>query len=132
MEYMLLIYGEEGVWEALSEEERNAEYAEYFRLSDDLAARGALVSSNELQPVATATTVEVRDGETIVTDGPFAETKEVLGGYYLIEAESLDEAIEWAARIPSARMGKVEVRPVVDNTARAAEARSSATPGAGG
>ena len=124
MEYMLLIYGEEGRWGSQSDEEREAMYAEYFKLSDDLRARDALLGSNELQPVATATTVRVRDGETLVTDGPFAETKEVLGGYYLIEAESLDDAIEWAARIPSARAGKIEVRPVVDNTARAAAARS--------
>jgi hypothetical protein len=125
MEYMLLIYGEEGRWDSISDEERDALYGEYFKLSDDLRTRDALLGSNELQPVSTATTVRVENGETVVTDGPFAETKEVLGGYYLIEAESLDEAIEWAARIPSARMGKVEVRPVVDNTARAAAARSA-------
>jgi hypothetical protein len=125
VEYMLLIYGEEARWAETTDEEREAMYAEYFRLSDDLRARNALLSSNELQPVSTATTVQVRDGETIVTDGPFAETKEALGGYYLIEAESLDEAIEWAARIPSARDGKIEVRPVVDNTARAEAARAT-------
>ena len=74
---------------------------------------GAYVGANQLQPAGTATTVSVRDGETLVTDGPFAETKEVLGGYYLIDVETLDEALDWAARIPSARFGHIEVRPVV-------------------
>ena len=113
MQYMLLIYGEEGSWDALSEEGRNAVYEEYYALSRDLHAQGKLIGSNELQSTATATSVRVRDGETIVSDGPFAETKEALGGYYLIDSESLDEALEWAARIPAARDGLVEVRPVV-------------------
>jgi hypothetical protein len=113
MQYLLLIYSEPGEWESLPEEERDALYEEYLTLSRDLRERDALVSANELQPIAAATTVRVRDGETEVTDGPFAETKEALGGYYLIETESLDEAIEWAARIPTARRGMVEVRPVV-------------------
>jgi hypothetical protein len=113
MQYMLLIYDEEGSWEARSEHERNAIYEEYFALSRDLHAQGKLIGSNELQSTATATSVRVKDGETIVSDGPYAETKETLGGYYLIEAESLDEALEWAARIPAARDGLVEVRPVV-------------------
>ena len=76
----------------------------------------ALVASEELQPVATATTVQVRDGDTVVRDGPFAETEETLGGYCLIEADSLDEAIEWASEIPSARSGTIEIRPIVDNS----------------
>jgi hypothetical protein len=113
MQYMLLIYGDEQSWSSLSEEELQAVYAEYGRLSQDLRERGAYVDGSELQSVSTATSVRVRDGETQVTDGPFAETREVLGGYYLIEADSLDEAIEWAAKIPSARRGTVEVRPVV-------------------
>jgi len=120
MQYMLLIYSEPGSWEGLSDEERNALYQEYYGLSNDLREQGKMVSANELQPTATATTVTVRDGDTVVTDGPFAETKEALGGYYLIEAETLDEAIEWAARIPSARHGKVEVRPVVMERAEVA------------
>jgi hypothetical protein len=112
---MLLIYGERSDRE-LGEAELRALYREYFRLSDDLRAQGRLISSEELAPVSTATTVEVRNGDTLVTDGPFAETKEALGGYYLIEADSLDDAIEWAARIPAARSGKVEIRPVHDNS----------------
>jgi hypothetical protein len=113
MQYMLLIYGAEGSGESVSEADRNAMYEAYYALSNDLREQGKLLSANELQPTATATTVAVRDGDTLVTDGPFAETKETLGGYYLIEAESLDEAIEWAGRIPSAGTGKVEVRPIV-------------------
>ena len=120
MQYLLLIYGAEGHWEARSDEDREAVYKEYYALSNDLREQGKLVSANELQPTSTATTVTVRDGETIVTDGPYAETKEALGGYYLIEAESLDEALEWAARIPSARDGSIEVRPVVMRTAEVA------------
>jgi hypothetical protein len=114
---MLLIYSSEDAWESLGEEERNALYAEYGRLSTDLRAQNAYVAGDELQPTSTATTVRVRDGESLVSDGPFAETKEALGGYYLIEAESLDEAIQWASRIPSARHGAIEVRPVVMRTA---------------
>ncbi len=114
MQYMLLIYGSDERWEALSEEERSAQYQEYSKLSNDLQERGAYVSAHELQPASTATVVRVRDDEAVVTDGPFAETKETLGGYYLVEAESLDEAIEWASRIPAARGGgAIEVRPVV-------------------
>ena len=113
MEYMLLIHGSDAASDAIPEAERAAMYEEYFALSRELRDRGAYVSSNELEPRSTATAVKVRDGETIVTDGPYTETKEGVGGYYLIEAESLDEAIEWAARIPSARTAWVEVRPVV-------------------
>jgi hypothetical protein len=113
MQFMLLIYGSAGSWDSLSDDERTAVYEEYYALSQDLREQGKLVSANELQPTSTATTVTVREGDAVVTDGPFAETKETLGGYYLIEADSLDEALQWAARIPAARTGKVEVRPVV-------------------
>jgi hypothetical protein len=113
VQYMLLIYSDEQHRESIPEEERNALYAEYGQFTNDLREQGKLVSADELQPTSTATSVRVRDDDTLVTDGPFADTKEVLGGYYLIDAESLDEAIEWAARIPAARHGAVEVRPVV-------------------
>ncbi len=106
MQYMLLIYDAEGERESHSG----------FRSIGDLQAKGTLLASEELQPVATATTVRVRNGDTVVSDGPFAETKETLGAYCLIEAESLDEAIEWASGIPSARSGTVEIRPVVDHS----------------
>ena len=120
MQYMLLIYGEEGAWDALTEAERASVYQEYSQLSRDLRTQGKLLSGEELQPVATATTVQVRNGDAIVSDGPFVETKEALGGFYLIEADSLDEAIEWAGRIPSARTGTIEVRPVVDHSGNGA------------
>jgi hypothetical protein len=105
MQYVLLIYDEEGERESSGS-----------RSIGDLQAKGKLLASEELQPVMTATTVRVRDGDTVVSDGPFAETKETLGAFCLIEADSLDEAIEWASRIPSARSGTVEIRPVVDNS----------------
>lgn len=113
MRYMLQIYSPEGRWDSLPKEERDALYEQYFALSRDLRERGALVDSYELESTATATSVRVREGQTLLTDGPFAETTERLGGYYVIDAESLDEAIEWAARIPSAQHGTIEVRPVV-------------------
>jgi hypothetical protein len=113
MQYMLLIYGEPGRWESAPEEERNEVRGRYVALAAELREREAYVDGNELQDVAAATTVRVVAGETEITDGPFAETKEALGGYFLIEAESLDEAIEWAAKIPAAADGAVEVRPLV-------------------
>ena len=113
MQYMLLIYGSEERWAGASDDEREAVYAEYEDLSRRLQERGALVGGAELQPTSVATTIRPQSGETIVTDGPFVETKEALGGYFLIEVESLDEAIEWARQIPAARHGAVELRPVV-------------------
>ena len=111
MKYMLLIYENSANWETLPEDEQNAMFAEYVALSD---APGH-VDDNQLQPVTTATTVRVQDGQTLTTDGPFVETKEALGGYYLFEAEDLDAAIELASRVPAARTGgAVEVRPVVE------------------
>ena len=110
MKYMALIYGEEDAWSALSKEEQQKAFDRYVALS-----REPVVShGSELQDSDAATTVRVRDGETLTTDGPFAETKEQLGGFYLIDCESLDEAIEFAARIPAAERGAVEVRPLVE------------------
>jgi hypothetical protein len=109
---MLLIHDQD-VWETLSDDEQNAIYEEYSAFTRELRDQGRFVSAHELQPKTTAATVRVREGETLVTDGPFAETKEALGGYFLIEAESLDEATTWAAKIPTARYGVVEVRPAV-------------------
>ncbi len=112
---MLLIYAEEDGGEPAPEERRRAVVEQYFQLGRDLREQGKFRGSEELQPVATATTVQVRNAETVVGDGPFAETKETLGGFYLIEADSLDEAIDWASRIPAASRGTIEVRPVVDH-----------------
>jgi hypothetical protein len=110
MQYALLIYAEPGYNEALPEAERDAVYAEFAALADDVRSVGAA----QLQPVETATCVRVAGGRTLMTDGPFADTKEVLGGIFLVEAANLDEAVQLAARIPVARLGGVvEVRPVV-------------------
>ena len=111
MQYMLLIYTEEN---AYTDGERERCYVESTELTHDLHARGQYVSANPLHPVATATSVRVRDGKPLVTDGPFAETREQLGGYFLVEAKDLNEAIAIAARIPGARKGTVEVRPVLE------------------
>jgi hypothetical protein len=112
MRYILLIHDDDALWDAMSQEEQDAIGAEFGAFNDELRAAGALVVGNELQPGATASVVSVRDGEMTVTDGPFAETKEVLGGYYLLDAETIEEARAWAAKVPSARFGYVEVRPV--------------------
>jgi len=111
MRYMLLIYLEEN---ALSESERQACYAESTQLAHDLQAKGQFISTSPLQPVGTATSLRIRDGKRFVTDGPFAETREQLGGYFMINAQDLDEAIGIAARIPGARKGTVEIRPVIE------------------
>jgi hypothetical protein len=111
MKYMLLIYADENVW---TEPERQACYGESAQLCHQLADKGQYLSASPLQSVATATSVKVRDGRRMVTDGPFAETREQLGGYFMIEANDLDEAIEIAGRIPGARKGTVEIRPVVE------------------
>jgi hypothetical protein len=112
MNYMLQIYSGDSmsVWESLSESEQSAVMGEYFALSQAPGISGG----GQLQDASTATTVRVQDGRTLTTDGPFPETKEALGGYYLLEADDLDQAIELAARVPAARMGgAVEVRPLV-------------------
>lgn len=120
MQYALLIYGDEDVPERRTDDERNAWYAEYSAYTAGLRKDGKLLGGEELQPVATATAVRVRNGDTLVSDGPFAETKEVLGGFYLIDADSLDDAIDAAARIPSARIGTIEVRPIAIHSEPAA------------
>src|SRR4051812_28257548 len=111
MKYMLLIYGAEDRW---TEDERRACMVESLGICDDLAARGKYLGASPLQPVATAASVRVRDGRTLVTDGPFAETTEQLGGYYILDLADLDEAIAVAARLPPAAKGTVEIRPLVD------------------
>jgi hypothetical protein len=113
MQYMLLIYGNQASWDDRSDEERGQMMQAYGDFTQELRDSGAMIAGDALEPTQTATTVRVQNDETLTTDGPFAETKEQLGGYYLIEADSLDEAIEWAAKIPGARHGSVEVRPVM-------------------
>jgi len=111
MKYMLLIYMEEN---ALTQDERQHCYQESTQLAHDLKRDGQFVSTAPLQPISTATTVRVREGKRLVTDGPFAETREQLGGYFMVEAKDLDAAIAIAGRIPGARVGTVEIRPVIE------------------
>lgn len=112
MKYLLLIYHDETSWDALSEAEQQRIYGEYRSFTEDIVKSGHFCAGEELQPTRTASTVRVRDGRTLLTDGPFAETREQLGGFYMIEAKDLDEATAIAARIPSAKDGSIEVRPV--------------------
>jgi hypothetical protein len=112
MQYMCLIYGDENGRATASEDDRAQMMAAYGAFTESIRESGHMVGGDALHPASTATTVRVRDGETLVTDGPFAETKEQLGGYYLIEAKDADEAIAIAARIPGAQYGSIEVRPV--------------------
>jgi hypothetical protein len=111
MKYMLLVYLEE---QALSESERQDCYVESAQLAHEIHASGKYLDASPLHPTATATSVRVREGKRLVTDGPFAETREQLGGYYLIDAANLDEAITVAERIPAARWGTIEIRPVLE------------------
>jgi hypothetical protein len=111
MKYMLLIYMEE---QAMDEAEREHCYVESSQLANQLKANGQYLAASPLQPTSTATSLRVRDGKRLVTDGPFAETREHLGGYFMVDARDLDEAIGIAARIPGARVGTVEIRPVIE------------------
>lgn len=112
MKYILLIHDEERIVNEMSPAQMEKLMGGFMKFGQELEAAGAHVASERLRPVATATTVRVRNGETVTTDGPFAETKEQLGGFYLIDVKDLDEAIKWASRIPSATFGCVEVRPI--------------------
>ena len=111
MKYMLLIYSDEKAW---TDSEREHCYAESTQLAHDLHASGQYLGANPLHPVSTATSVRLRSGKRLVTDGPFAETREQLGGYFLVDAPDLDAAINIAGRIPAAKVGTVEIRPVID------------------
>src|ERR671935_313668 len=105
MQYMLLIHSDEALWQNLGEAEIGAIVEEYGAVTQQMRDAGVYIAGDQLQPTSAATTVRERNGERLITDGPFAETKEQLGGYYLIDAESLDEAIEWAAKLPTVRHG---------------------------
>ena len=114
MQYMLLIYDDESSWSKMSEAEQQASFSQWMEFTQGIVKSGHFRAGDALEATSTATTVTMRDGKVITTDGPFAETKEQLGGYYLIEAKDLDEAVQIAARIPSVpRGGKIEVRPVM-------------------
>jgi hypothetical protein len=128
MKYMLLIYADEKNWTTA---ERQHCYEESTQLTHELNSRGQYLAAAPLEPVATATSVRVREGKRMVTDGPFAETREQLGGYFLVEAKDLNEAINIAGRIPGARKGTVEIRPVMEIPGLP-EVDQRATAGAGG
>ncbi len=112
MEYLLTIYQSEAAMRNATEGDRNAMFKEYGAFTQEIIKSKHMKGGNALEPSSTATTVRVREGKTLTTDGPFAETKEQLGGYYLVDAKDLDEAIKLAARIPGAKIGSIEVRPV--------------------
>lgn len=114
MKYLLMIYSSEAEDAKATPEEQQSMMNEYFAYTEALREAGGYAGGEALHPTSTATSVRVRDGKTITSDGPFAETKEQLGGYYIVEADNLDDAIEWAAKIPGARHGTVEVRPVME------------------
>ncbi|MPY90115.1 MAG: YciI family protein [Luteitalea sp.] len=114
MRYMLLIYEREAEWVNMTEAEQGKVFREHMQFTEEIQKSGKHLASAPLQPTATATTVRVRDGQRVTTDGPFAETREQLGGYYLVEAKDLDEAVAIAARIPESRTGSIEVRPVLE------------------
>jgi len=114
MRYIALIYGEEQDLSSMPEEQLQGTTDAYNVFTAELRAAGAMLAGDALQPTTTATTVRVRDGRTLTTDGPFAETREALGGFYMFEAKDLDEAIEWAAKLPGSWSGSVEVRPIME------------------
>ncbi len=114
MQYLCLIYDDEKAWEKLSQPEAEKIFGEFHAFTESIKKSGQYVGGNALQPTRAATTVRVRQGKVTTTDGPFAETKEQLGGYYLVEARDLNEAIQVASRIPGARLGCVEVRPIIE------------------
>jgi hypothetical protein len=114
MRYMLLIYGQEGQWGNASEAEQEAEMAKWYSYTQELQNAGVSTAGDALQPTSTATSVRDKDGEPMVTDGPFAETKEQLGGYYLLDVADLDEAIKWAHKCPGAQYGTIELRPIME------------------
>ena len=126
MKYLCLIYENEKNWETMPQSDAEAIMKEYFSFTEDIRKNGKYVAGEALQPTPTATTVRVRNGKISTTDGPFVETKEQLGGFYLIDAKDLNDAIQVAARIPSARLGSIEVRPVVDFSAEAAQREEAA------
>ena len=116
MKYLLLICHDEQAFDRLSEPERQDVYGEYRQFTRQIQASGHHLGGSQLHPAAAATSVRVRNGKRLVTDGPFAETREQLGGYFVIEAKDLDEAIAIAERVPSARVGTIEIRPVMEGT----------------
>ena len=115
MQYLILIYDEEKKWADMPKADAEKMFGEYRQCTQDLVKSGVLKGGAQLQPVANATTLRSRGGKLVTTDGPFAETKEQLGGFYLIDVPDLDSALKWASKVPSVRVGSIEVRAVVHN-----------------
>lgn len=112
MQYIVLIYTKEADWGSLTQEQLQAAYGEYTKYNEKLGAAGVLRGGNELKPSTTATTLRLQDGKVLTTDGPFAETKEQLGGYYILDCENLEQAIHWAGQCPGIHHGTIELRPL--------------------
>jgi hypothetical protein len=121
MKYLCTIYGDESQWGSATPEQISEVMAAYGAFGEEAGQAGVILAGEGLEPTSAATTVRVREGERVLSDGPFAETKEQLGGFYLLECDSLDEAIDWAAKIPGAASGSVEVRPVMNYEAAGGE-----------
>ena len=114
MRYMLLIYSREAQWNEMTEQQHGQVYGEYMAFTESIKKSGHYKAGDPLQPTSSATTIRTKNGKTVATDGPFAETREQLGGYYIVEAKNLDEANEIGARVPGAKYGSIEVRPIMD------------------
>lgn len=114
MKFALLLNGAESEWNALGEDAQAAAMGDYYSVTEAMKEAGVYVGGEALTPSATATTLRIRDGERMVTDGPFIESKEILGGFYVIDCASVDEALDWAARLPDAKIGSIEIRPLLD------------------
>jgi hypothetical protein len=112
MKYLMMIYNDEAAAATMPREQMQTMMGEYYAYTKEVQDKGAYIGGNPLHPTSSATTLRVRDGKALTTDGPFAETKEQLGGYYLLECKDLDEAIDWAAKIPGAKYGSIEIRPI--------------------
>ena len=126
MKFALLLNGAEGEWDALGEEGQAAAMDDYYTVTEAMKEAGVYLGGEALTPASTATTLRIRDGKRMVTDGPFIESKEVLGGFYLIDCASVDEALDWAARLPDATIGSIEIRPVLDVDELMAEGAAAA------
>ena len=127
MQYVLLLYAEESAWSSLDPEAQGAVMAQHEAATEAMKAQGAYLGGEALELSNSAATLRIRDGEEAVTDGPFVEAKEMLGGFYLVECASREEALRWAARLPEARIGGVEVRPILDLNALEAQAGAGET-----
>jgi hypothetical protein len=126
VKFLLLLNGAEGEWDALGEAGQAAAMADYYSVTEAMKEAGVYLGGEALTPSTTAKTLRIREGQRMVTDGPFIESKEILGGYYVLECETIDAALDWAARLPDAKIGSIEVRPVLDMDELMAEGEAAA------